>query len=115
MSEEKNRCEGECCMHDGCDEHCGHGFACNKGFFFVRWIFGLIILLMVFSIGVSIGRFVERVDSYDGYGSFSDRGYSGMMQYGNYNYGYGPGMMRSWVVQTPDAATQISVPAAKTK
>lgn len=90
-----------------CGEHCGHGFGCHKSFFFVRWIFGLIILLMVFCVGVAVGKFAGEVDRYGEH--------YGMMQYGRYNsgYGYGPGMMQGWVFQTP-TGTQTTVSAAKT-
>ncbi len=92
--------------HEKCGEHCGHGFGCHKSFFFVRWIFGLIILLMVFCVGIAVGKFVGEVE---GYGSY------GMMRYGGYNsgYGYGPGTMQGWVYQTPTGA-QSTVSATKT-
>jgi len=113
MSESQEKCE-ECCSHEKCGSMCGHGFGCHKGFFFVRWIFGFIILALVFSVGVSIGRFAGEIDSYGGYGGLNSRGgYSGMMQYDGYNYGYTPGMMRGWVIQNQTVPTEIT-PATKT-
>lgn len=89
---DSNKCGGSCSSHDECGEKCGHGFNCNKSYFFVRWIFGLIILLIVFCVGVQIGRFCEKVSRYNS-------GYTKMMRLNDSNYGYGAGMMQGWVTQ----------------
>ncbi len=107
---EKDKCCGECSSHESeCGAHCGHGFACGKSFFFTRWIFGLIILIVVFCTGIAIGRFLGEADS--GYG-FQRGGYSRMMQFGNGDYTYGPGMMRSYIIQTTD--DKVAAPVVKT-
>jgi hypothetical protein len=109
MSESKDVCcDCECSGHGSSHgSHCGHGFGCHRSFFFVRWIFGFLIIATVFSIGLAMGRFVGQVDSFD-YGYEGSR----MMQYGNDGY-YNPGMMRGWVIQTQSGAT-TATPATKT-
>jgi len=109
MDDSNEKCGEECCSHKKCGEHCGHGFGCYKSFFFVRWLFGFIILAIVFAIGVSIGEFKGEVGRYGNYGGWDDRGYSKMMQYGSYNYG--PGMMRGYVTADPTTFTYEALPA----
>ena len=110
---EKDKCCGECSSHESeCGSHCGHGLACQKGFYFIRWIFGLIILAVVFCTGIAIGKFVGEING--GYGFQKGYGYSRMMQLGNDDYFYGPSMMRSWVLQTSDDTSAVS-PKTKAK
>lgn len=105
-----SKCEHECYAHDKCGERCGHGFNCNKSFYFVRWILGFIILATIFCTGIVIGKFAGQIERYDGYGSFGKSGYSRMMQYDGYNYA--PIMMRGQTFQTYGGAEIL--PVAKT-
>ena len=51
----------------------------GKSFYYVRWIFGFIIVVMVFCLGVQVGELKGLV----GYGSFKHGGY---MMGGRANY-----------------------------
>jgi len=92
MSDSNEKCEN-CCVHEKkCNKGCGLGFSCNNSFFFVRWIFGFIILTMIFCTGILIGKFAGQIERGGIYGGFGNSGYSKMMRYDN-NYGY-PIIMR---------------------
>ena len=62
---------GKCQCHgnwNGCGGH-------HMGFHILRWVLGIIIILMVFGFGVQIGEFKSALES-GGYG------HHGMMRYG---------------------------------
>ncbi|MCR4311564.1 MAG: hypothetical protein NUV54_03315 [Candidatus Taylorbacteria bacterium] len=115
MSEkEKSECEEGCNSHaKKCGSHCGHGLACHSGFYFLRWFFGFVILALVFCTGIAIGKFVGEVGGGYGYG-FNHGGYSQMMRFGNTDYIYGPGMMRSYIIQTTSDSDAVA-PATTVK
>jgi hypothetical protein len=71
----------KCQCHGGWNGCGGH----HMGFHILRWVLGIIIILMVFGFGVQIGEFKAAFES-GGYGSH------GMMRY---NYGYQPVQMMS--------------------
>ena len=67
-----HKCHGGMCGGmNGCGGH-------HMGFHILRWVLGIIIILMVFSFGVQIGEFKSAFES----GQYGSRG---MMRY---NYGY---------------------------
>ena len=81
-------------MCPACGE-CGHGYCgqcCSRhGNYFLRWILGIVILLLVFWLGVTVGRF------------------SGLVKYGNFD-GYGYGSHRMMYFNAP--AANNSLPTA---
>jgi hypothetical protein len=82
-----HKCHGGMCCGgmNGCGGH-------HMGFHILRWVLGIIIILMVFSFGVQIGEFKSAFES----GQYGSRG---MMRY---NYGYQqPVQMMSGVVGAP--------------
>src|ERR1035437_2223279 len=85
-----NKCHGGMC---GGINGCG-GY--HMGFHILRWILGIIIILMVFGFGVQIGEFKSAFES-GGYG------YHGMMRY---NYGYQPVQVMSGGVGLVPFTTQ---------
>ena len=76
-----HKCHGGMCGGmNGCGGH-------HMGFHILRWVLGIIVILMVFGFGVQIGEFKSAFEN-GGYG------YHGMMRY---NYGYQPVQMMSGV------------------
>ena len=71
-------CGGKSCNMFTCGTggSCGHG---NMKFLLVRWILGILIILIVFSLGMRIGEFKGQIESgYSGRGGYS-QGYPTMM------------------------------------
>ena len=94
------------CMCGMCKGHNMSGTCCgghHMGIYVLRWILGIIIILMIFSLGVSIGEFKGEVM---GGGSI----YRGSMMYDGYNGGYALPMMR---VTTGTTATPAVAPTTK--
>lgn len=108
-----NFMEGQNNNHQHSDQSCQwHGHR----YFFLRWILGIIILIIVFSFGFKLGEFSSFINGGEnyGYGSMMENGYwnpaahCNMMwpvyQNQNYsrtpNYFYGPGMMEGYYLQS---------------
>ncbi len=73
-------CQKACNMFTcGTGGSCGHG---NNKFFVIRWVLGILIILIMFSLGMRIGEFKGALEQNAGYGR--------MMNYGGgyYNQGY---------------------------
>lgn len=88
-------------MHDHCcDMHHGH-----MGHYGMRWILGIVILLLVFWLGMKLGEFKSIVESNYGFG-----GYGNMM----YRSGMGPGMMQYWQVPLNSSTGTTTAPAPST-
>ena len=89
-------CHGHHCEKCGMCSHCG-GFCphCGGRHMILRWIVGIIILVLVFWMGVKVGEL--RQVMYSG-GSYGIRGGQYMMlrDSGQGTYFYGPGMMGLW-------------------
>jgi hypothetical protein len=91
--ENNNQGQNTCGMCGGCS-HCHGG---HHRFHLLRWVLGLVIILMVFSFGVQIGEFKSAFEN--------GQGYSGghMMRYGYQpNMMYGSGQIQ---VVAPSAVT----------
>lgn len=100
------------------DEHkhnqcggCDGGF-CGGGHGALRWVIGIVVLMLVFWMGMRIGEIKSEMYS-GGYGNYPTRG---MMRiqggYGD-SYGtYGPNMMYGYGV-TQSAPATVIVPSAK--
>lgn len=80
------------------DWHNGKG----RRFFFLRWILGIFILIIVFWLGVKVGQFSGFYRGNYGYPMMGG-GYYRSMMYPGYDYDYnqypgyyGPGMMQGW-------------------
>lgn len=77
-----------------CD-NCGGRNCCHprhRPYHILRWLLGIIIIFMVFSIGMSIGEFKGAVGRDYGYGRMM-RGYPQMYYGGSEDVYYGYGMM----------------------
>lgn len=82
---------GSCGMCENCGRQdiCGmgcrqmHGMHCGGRNFWLRWVLGVIILVIVFVAGVKVGEFKQdlRGGAY-GYGMLKERGYNMMSGYG---------------------------------
>lgn len=68
----KNNVCKDCCNH--C-EHCTY----QKNYF-LRWVLGIIVMLLVFWLGVTVGKFSGFIQ----YGEFGGYGMRGMMKSGYY-------------------------------
>jgi len=100
--------------HMGCGENMCQGGWCKKmccggKHTILRWIFGVIILIAVFSLGVKIGEFKSAMNGYGGFGWNMHRGGYPMI-YGYKSGGcendFGPGkMMRGWTEQQKASST----------
>lgn len=89
-------CEGDCGRCGMCDDHrggycddCGmenrrmHGMHCAGRHHLLRWILGIVILVLVFIAGVKLGEFKQYLRS-EGYGHrmMREYGHAGMPEYG---------------------------------
>lgn len=86
-----HKCHGGMCGGmNGCGGH-------HMGFHILRWVLGIIIILMVFSFGVQIGEFKSAFEG----GQYGSRG---MMRY-NYGYQQPVNMMYGYGGVVPASAT----------
>lgn len=83
--EEIKRDDKECCRNMCENELCKKWCCSEKKHILLRWILGIVILVVVFSLGIKIGEFKSALF---GYGSFNGCG-------GLYNTGY-PMMFRGY-------------------
>ncbi|MEW6617034.1 MAG: hypothetical protein AB1333_01285 [Patescibacteria group bacterium] len=103
MEEIKKEHTGLCehmCQTGWCKKMC-----CGGKHTLLRWIFGIIILIAVFSLGVKVGEFKSIIDGYKGsFGWNSHRG-NPMMFYGYDDAGhgdnFGPRRMMRGINQIP--------------
>ena len=89
-------------MHEHCAEcEMHHGY---HRYFFLRWVLGIVIILIVFWLGLKIGEFKGYFES--------DFGYStGFHQSG---FRMGPGMMNYWYQQVPTPDSTTTTPKTTT-
>lgn len=105
-------CEGQCgasmeCGGYTCGMGCQHmyGMRCGGRHYLLRWVLGIVILVLVFVAGIKLGEFRGLMGGNDGYGyrMMNGRGYNAMPGYGmmqwrddiDTNAYYRYGMMRT--------------------
>lgn len=90
--DKKSPCVGGMCAHGTCHSH----------YLLLRWVLGIIILIMVFSIGYTFGE-LKGEYGYGQYGGWGGRGNYGMMpNLGNKHY---------FFMQVPGTNTPSPAPA----
>src|SRR3990167_584383 len=103
--EKNNKESKESGIGDSCD-HC-HGFmGHNHGYhkyFVLRWVLGVVILVIVFWLGIKIGEFKGYLAS--GMGGYGYGHHRGMM----YNSGFYPAnMMQYWGIPAVDSSSNAT-------
>jgi hypothetical protein len=96
MSKEQVSQNGQ--MPSGMCPMCGHGMCHHHRFFWLRWLLGIVILALVFSVGIKVGEFKGEF----GNGHFGSRGGYNMM------YRQGSPMMRTYNQVQPWGTVQVS-------
>lgn len=105
-----SQCEG----YEGCGMECRqmYGMRCGGRHYLLRWILGVLILVIVFFAGIKLGEFKQDMRGGYGYGMMN-RGYNAMPGYGmmqwrdgaNADAYYRYGMMRG--AEAPKQATPV--------
>ncbi len=80
-NEQQNWCGHKC--HNGMCGCMGH----HMGFHILRWVLGIIVILMSFGFGVQIGEFKAAFESGYGYRHHNMMYYSQPSMMGGYQYG----------------------------